>query len=143
MSKRKPPSQFALRRGRLIQRARLDANIKPGDLAAELEKTRPWVVAVENGEIEQISERDCRVLIAKLGLNPSELTEDASMLGQDVLPEASFRARRVARAFDELPRPLQDYLWAQIEAYQYLVKKQPVLAQVMGTPVPAKSSASD
>lgn len=139
MSKRKPPSKFAIRRGNLIQRARLDANMKPAELATELEKTRPWVVAVENGEIEQISERDCRALIAMLGLNPSELTEDPSMLGMDILPEVSFRARRVARAFDEMPKPLQDYLWSQIEAYHALVKKQPILAQLMGTPVPAKS----
>lgn len=139
MAKRKAPSKFALHRGRLIQRARLDATLKHGDLAAELDKTRGWVIAIENGEIERISEQDCRILIATLGLNPSELVEDPQMLGQDVLPDASFRARRVARAFDELPKPLQDYLWSQIEAYRVLVKKQPVLAQVMGTPVPVKS----
>lgn len=58
------------------------------------------------------------------------------MLGDDLLPEASFQARRVARAWDELPTPLQQYLWSHIEAYRKLVEKQPVLAQVMGTPVP-------
>lgn len=140
MTKRKPPSTFAIRRGRLIRRAREDANISPAELSAEMKKTRPWLIAVEKGEIEQISEAQCRVFIATLGLNPSELMEDPSMLGPDLLPEASFQARRVARAWDELPQPLQHYLWAQIEAYRKLVEKQPVLAQIMGTPVPMTST---
>lgn len=65
------------------------------------------------------------------------------MLGSDLLPEASFQARRVARAWDELPKPLQEYLWTHIESYRKLVDKQPVLAQLMGTPVPITTADDD
>lgn len=143
MTKRKTPSQFALRRGRLIQRAREDARMTHAELAAEVGRTRPWVIAAEKGQIEQIFEPQCRALISTLGLNPSEVTEDPSMLGADLLPEASFQARRVARAWDELPPSLQQYLWSQIDAYRKLVEKQPVLAQIMGTPVPLASADGD
>lgn len=143
MKNRKPPSPFAIRRGRLIRGARESAKISPAELSAACGKTRPWLIAVENGEIEQIQESQCRVLIATLGLNPSEVTEDPAMLGPDIVPEASFQARRVARAWDELPKPLQEYLWSHIEAYRKLVDKQPVLAQIMGTPVPLATTDAE
>lgn len=143
MKARKPPTPFAIRRGRLIKGAREAAKLSPAELSELCGKTRPWLIAVENGEIEKIPEPQCRVLITTLGLNPSEVTEDPAMLGSDLLPEASFQARRVARAWDELPKPLQDYLWSHIESYRKLVEKQPVLAQIMGTPVPIATNGSD
>lgn len=136
MTKRKHPSRFALERGRLIQRARIDAKMTPGELAAIAGKARTWVLALESGKIEKIHVPEGRFLISTLGMNPSQLSEEPGMYGDDLLPEASFQARRVARLWDELPQELKDYLWSHIEAYRTLVTKQPAVAAIMGTPVP-------
>lgn len=142
--KRKPPSAFAVRRGRLIRRARDTRKMKQDELARLLGMKREAVSMIESGKIEKIDEARCRVLRDSLGLNPSELTEDPRMLGEDFLPNASFEARRVGRAWDKLPAPLREYLLAQIDAYTNLAERQPVMAQVMQTPVdPQKRAKRD
>lgn len=108
--------------------------MSPGDLAKKLRRSRPWVISVENGQIEKIQVREGRGLIAELGLNPNELSEDPTMYGENFLPEASFQARRVGRAWDDLPKPMQECLWAQIQAYLKLAKEEPILAGIMKTP---------
>ena len=110
--------------------------MKPGELAALLGKSRPWVISAEKGQIDRIQVPEGRVLIADLGMNPSQISEDPTMYGDDFLPEASFQARRVGRMWDNLPKPMQEYLWAHIDAYRRIAKEQPVLAQIMGTTVP-------
>ena len=112
--------------------------MKQDELALLLGMTRENVSNLESGKIGKIDEPRCRVLMDKLGLNPSELTEDSRMLGEDFLPAASLEARRVGRSWDKLPAPLRAYLLAQIEAYQNLAERQPIMA-IMTTPeIPAK-----
>lgn len=95
-----------------------------GELADLLDMTRSNLSMLESGLIDKITEANCRTLIARLGLNPSELWEENSeMLGEDFLPEASFEARRIGRMWDTLPQPLKDYFLAQIEAHKALEKK--------------------
>lgn len=145
MGDRKAPTEFTLRRGKLIRRARESAKLSQEALADEFGKTRPWLSMLESGRIHQLTEGQCRIAISMLGLNPSELTQDPAMLGGDLLPDASFQARRVARAWDELPTALQEYIWAQIEAYSSLSQRQPVLAQIAGSasrPPPSSERAN-
>lgn len=132
MGKQKSGSVFAIRRGRLIKRAREGVKMSQGELADLLDMTRNNLSMLESGLIEELTEARCRTLIATLGLNPSELTEDPNMLGADFLPEASFQARRVGRLWDSLPEPLRDYLMRQIEAYTALAAKHPLMAQIAG-----------
>lgn len=122
MPKRKPGSVFAIRRGRLMKRAREEAKMSQGELADLLGMTRNNLSMLESGLIEEITEGRCRVLIARLGLNPSELWEEPEMLGEDFLPEASFQARRVGRMWDSLPEALKTYLLAQITSHQQIAK---------------------
>lgn len=111
--------------------------MKQDELARLLNMTRENVSNIEAGKVEIIDEGRCRILIAKLGLNPSELTEDPKMLGEDFLPSASFEARRVGRAWDKLPAPMRAYLLAQIDAYENLSDRMPVLADaVVGSQEP-------
>lgn len=105
--------------------------MKQEALADLLEMTRENVSNLETGRIGEISEWRCRVLRDELGLEPSELTEDKNMLGDDFLPQASFEARRVGRMWDKLPLPLRSYLLAQIDAYQTLATNQPYMAQML------------
>lgn len=99
--------------------------------AKGIERTRTWLIALQKGGIESLSEPLCRALRDILGLNPTELTEDPSMLGADFLPEASPLARWVGQHWDMLPKDMQDALRAQIEAYVDLVRAQPALDQLI------------
>lgn len=140
--KKKPEAKpFAIKRGGLIRRARGLRRMKQEELATLLKMTRENVSNLESGRIERIDEWRCRVLRDELGLNPSELTEDKNMLGDDFLPEASFEARRVGRAWDKLPLPLRTYLLAQIDAFQAIQAKQPYMAHAVHEPAepPQKS----
>lgn len=140
-SKRKQPSAFAIRRGGLIRRARELRRMKQDELALLLGMKREGVSMLESGKIKELTEARYRLLRDKLGLNPSELTEDAQMLGEDFLPQSSFEARRVGRAWDKLPAPLREYLLAQIEAYQALIERQPILAKAVTDTLETKNRA--
>lgn len=94
------------------------------ELADLLGMTRNNLSMLESGLIDKIVEANCRTLMSRLGLNPSELWEEnPEMLGEDFLPEASFEARRIGRMWDSLPQSLKDYFLAQIEAHKALEQK--------------------
>lgn len=99
--------------------------------AKKIERTRTWLIALQNGGIENLSVPLCLALRDILGLNPTELTEDPAMLGNDFLPEATPMARWVGQHWDMLPKDLQDVLRGQIEAYLELRAAQPALDQII------------
>lgn len=117
MKPRKPPSEFAVRRGRLIQRARLAAGWSQARLAKEIGvKSREVVSQYESGSIEQIGVLTCRALVVKLGMLPSDLAEDPSVFQfDDELPTMSTEARRLARRFDSIPEAWQKWITDTID----------------------------
>lgn len=120
MTTRKPPTDFAIRRGRLIQRAREEAGLSQAQLAERIGvKSREVISQYESGKIEQIGERTCRALVFTLGLLPSDLAEDPSVFQMaDELPPLSAEARRVARQWDALPPHVRQLMVKMIEDYR-------------------------
>lgn len=127
MKPRKPPSEFAIRRGRLIRRARQDAGWSQARLAEELGvKSRELISQYESGSIEQISVMTCRALVFKLGLRPQDLAEDTSVFQfDDELPTMSTEARRVARRWDSLPEHLRKWITDTIDGLDHLEATKP------------------
>lgn len=119
MGKRKPPSEFALRRGGLIKGARESAGLSQAQLAEKLGlKSREIVSQYESGSIEQISERTCKGLIVILGLRPEDLTEDPSLFQfSDDLPTMSAEARRIARKWDSYPAHVREFIKKTMDGY--------------------------
>jgi transcriptional regulator with XRE-family HTH domain len=128
MKPRKPPSEFAIRRGRLIRRARREARWSQARLAEELGvKSRELISQYESGSIEQISVMTCRALVLKLGLRPQDLAEDTSVFQfDDELPTMSTEARRVARRWDSLPEHLRKWITDTIDGLEQLEANKPV-----------------
>lgn len=120
MKPRKPPTEFALKRGGLIRRAREAAGWSQARLAEEIGvKSRELISQYETGQIEQISVVTCRMLVFKLGLRPQDLAEDTSVFQlQDELPNLSTEARRMARRWDALPEQLRKWITDTIDGYQ-------------------------
>ena len=141
MATRKPPSKFALNRGLAIKEARKQLGLSQAELAKQLGKeSRESVSQYETGKIEKIDVPTCRKFVRILGLEPEQLMEDPTMFENysDDLPGISGQARRVARAWDGLPKGLQEFVWQQMTAFEQLKTAHPLLAQ-LAAGVPAKS----
>jgi len=117
---RKPPSEFAIKRGRLIQRAREEAGLSQAQLAEKIGVTsREAVSQYESGKIGEISEKTCRALAFVLGLQPGDLAEDPSVYQfTEELPTMSAEARRIARKWDALPPQLRAWINSTISGYE-------------------------
>lgn len=115
MGLRKPPTEFTIKRGRLIQRARKKAEFSQARLADLIGlKSREIISQYESGKIHEISERTCVGLVKVLGLRPEDLLEDPHVyqLSKDAeMEKVSNEARRAARYWDEMPEHIkQGYL---------------------------------
>ena len=127
MKPRKPPSNFAIRRGGLIRRARERAGFTQAQLATKIGlKSREAVSQYETGAIEEISPLVCRALVVELGMLPGDLAEDPRVFQfDDELPTMSTEARRMARRWDSLPENLRQWIKDTIDNHERLEKPDP------------------
>ena len=127
MKPRKPPSDFAVRRGGLIRRAREKAGFTQAQLATKIGlKSREAVSQYETGAIEEISPLVCRALVVELGMLPGDLAEDPRVFQfDDELPTMSTEARRLARRWDSLPESLRQWIKDTIDSHERLERTEP------------------
>lgn len=135
MAKRPSPSSFATTRGGRIRIARKAMGWSQAELGEAIGVTREAVSQYEKGSVETISPEICRLLVSRLGLEPSDVTEDLAMFEQyEQLPGVSPQARWIARRWDSLPESLRTWIVHMVEGWEHLKTRHPAMMQMLANP---------